>query len=380
VKNITGIIPTGMTFVELRIGRKIVLVPFLLGPMGVGVSLSRLAAAFANEGGAGIISVVCIKEIWSKRLNYRVSNYEAVCFEIASARALSPKGVIGMNVMVAVQQDYESSIRAGVDMEIDFISIGAGLIGNLPIIDHPHKTHIAVIVSSAKAANIVLYRWKKNNWQEMGYELAAFIVEGPKAGGHLGFSIDQVDKPEFQLEVILPPIKKIAQENGNIPVIAAGGIFTRQDVIDIMALGADGVQMATRFLATDESDASYDYKMAIVNTTKPEDVIVSSGSPCGLPFRVVASSPMYQDFLEAKRPPRCDKGYLLRKDSEGKFTICSAKTNNVDFFDICNGLCTSADCNSNPEEKALYTAGANAYRVTKISTVKEILDELKGLT
>ncbi len=367
-----------INYPKLTIGRRELAWPFLLGPMGVGVSLSRLVAEFANQGGAGILSVVCLKEVWSQKLKYRVSTYEAVSFEVATARSLSPEGIIGLNVMVAVQQDYEDSIRAAVDMEIDFISIGAGLIGNLPIIDHPHQTAIAVIVSSAQAANIVVHRFNKNKWREMGYELAAFIVEGPLAGGHLGFKIDQVGKPEFQLEAILPPIKEIARANGDIPVIAAGGIYTRDDILNIMALGADGVQMATRFLATVESDGSYEYKMAIVNTTKPEDIIVSPGSPCGLPFRVVVSSPMYQTHLKAGRPTHCNKGYLLRKDETGKFTICGAKTDNKNFFCICNGLLSSAQYN--PEEEGLYTAGANAYRVTKISTVKEIMDELKGLT
>jgi len=362
---------------ELHIGKKTLLWPFLLGPMGVGVSLSRLVAAFANEGGGGILSIVCIREIWSQRLNYKVSTYEAVCFEIATARALSPNGVIGINIMVAVQQDYESAIKAAVDMEIDFISIGAGLIGSLPVIDHPHKTNIAVIVSSDRAANIVLHRFESNKWREMGYELAAFIVEGPKAGGHLGFKADQVEKPEYQLEVILPPIKELARTNGDIPVIAAGGIYTRDDISNIMTLGADGVQMATRFLATEESDATYNYKMAIVNTTKPEDIVVSSGSPCGLPFRVVVSSPMYQTHLKKGREPRCDKGYLLRKDGEGNFTVCGAKTDNEHFFCICNGLLASAGYN--PKEEGLYTAGANAYRIKEISTVKKIMDELKGL-
>ena len=370
---------TYSNYPRLTIGKKELAWPFLLGPMGVGVSLSRLAAEFANQGGAGILSVVCLREIWSNRLKYQVGTYEAVCCEIATARALSPNGVLGINVMVAVQQDYESSIRAAVDMEIDFISIGAGLISSLPVIDHPHKTNIAVIVSSDRAANIVLHRFANNNWRDLGYELAAFIVEGPKAGGHLGFKIDQVEKPEFQLEVILPPIKKIAQANGNIPVIAAGGIYTREDILNIMSLGADGVQMATRFLATVESDASTDYKMAVINTLRPEDVVVSSGSPCGLPFRVLGNAPMFLTHLRAGRKPRCDKGYLLHKDSAGKFTLCGAKTNNRDFFCICNGLLTSAGHNNNPEEEGLYTAGANAYRVTKISTVKEILDELKGL-
>jgi len=362
----------------LLISNKILSFPLFLGPMGVGVSLSRLVAAVANEGCAGILSVVCLKEIWSQKLNYQVSTYQAVCFEIATARLLSPKGVIGINVMVAVQQDYSDSIKAAVDMKIDFISIGAGLIGNLPVIDHPHKTAIVVIVSSAKATNIVLYRFLKNNWNDLGYNLAAFIVEGPLAGGHLGFTIDQVAKKEFSLEHILPEVKKIAKENGNIPVIAAGGIYTRHDILKIMAIGADGVQMATRFLVTEESDASYEYKMSVINTVKPEDIIVSPGSPCGLPFRVLLNSPMYQTHLKAGRKARCDKGYLLRKDANGIFSICGAKTDNKNFFCICNGLLSSAGYN--PKEEPLYTAGANAYRVNEISTVKQIINELKGFT
>lgn len=362
---------------QLVIGGKKLLFPLLQGPMGVGVSLKDMVAEVAREGGAGIISVVCLKEIWSKKLSYRVSTYEAICFEIASTRAKCPDGVIGMNVMWAVQRDYEDSIRAGVDMEIDFITIGAGLIGSLPVIDHPHKTLIVVIVSSAKAANIVVYRFEKNKWRDLGYELAGFIVEGPLAGGHLGFNIDQIEKPEFQLEVIVPEVKKIAQASGDIPVIAAGGIYTRDDILNIMALGADGVQMATRFLVTKESAASDEYKLAVVQATS-DDIIVSSGSPCGLPIRIINKSPMYQTHLKSGRPSRCDKGYLLRKDAEGNFTICGAKTFIDKFFCICNGLLASIKYNSNPLEEDLYTVGTNAYRITEISTVKKIMDELKG--
>ena len=363
---------------QLSIGGKKLSFPLLLGPMGVGVSLAKLVSAVAHEGGAGTLSVVALKEIWSQKLSYQVTTYEAVSFEIATTRALCPKGVIGLNVMVAVQRDYEDSIRAGVDMKIDFISIGAGLIHSLPVIDHLHKTAIAVIVSSAKAANVVLYRFEKNKWRDLGYELAALIVEGPKAGGHLGFNIEQLDKPECQLEVILPEVKKIALANGNIPVIAAGGIYTRADIIKVVSLGADGVQMATRFLVTEDSAASDNYNRAVIQATKPEDIIVSSGSPCGLPFRVVVSSPMYQTYLQAGRAPRCDKGYLLRKDENGKFTVCGAKSDNKKFFCICNGLLSSIGYTSNPQEEALYTAGANAYRITEMTTVKKIMDELKG--
>jgi len=361
---------------ELIIGNKKLSFPLILGPMGVGVSLSDLVAAVANEGGAGTLSIVGIREIWSQKLGRSVSTYDAVTFEIEAARSLSPKGVIGINVMVAVQRDYEDSIKAAVDMEIDYISIGAGLIGSLPIIDHPHKTAIAVIVSSDRAANIILRRWKNNHWREMDYDLAAFIVEGPLAGGHLGFSIAQVTKPEYQLEAILPSIKKLAEDNGNIPVIAAGGIYNRDDILSIMSLGADGVQMATRFLVTEESAASQAYKMAVINTTEPEGIIVSRGSPCGLPFRVLVNSPMYQTYLKAGRPLKCDEGYLLRKDLAGKYTVCLAK-DGYKFFCICNGLLASAGYNDKEED--LYTGGANAYRCNEITTVKKIMNELKGL-
>lgn len=365
------------SYPKIIINNKELAFPLFLGPMGVGVSGYGLVAAVTNEGGAGILSVVGMKKVWSLRLNRPVTNYEAIVLEIAAARALSPQGLIGVNVMMAVQIDFESSIRACVDSKVDFISIGAGLISNLPKIDYPHQTNIAVIVSSDRAAKIVLHRWKTNNWEALGYKLIALIVEGPKAGGHLGFSLEQIDSPEYQLEAILPSIIKIAKENGHLYVIAAGGIYTREDILDAIALGVDGVQMATRFLATVESDASYDYKMAIVNATKPEDIIVSSGSPCGLLFRVVVSSPMYQTFLRAGRLPHCDKGLLLRKDAAGHFTICPAKTDNLNFFCICNGLLASRGVN--PLEEALYTAGTNAWRVKRISTAKEIMDELKGV-
>ncbi|TSD02327.1 MAG: 2-nitropropane dioxygenase [Parcubacteria group bacterium Athens0714_26] len=362
---------------SLKIGNKIVPVPIVLGPMGAGVSLAELVASVANEGGAGILSVVCIRKIWSDRLNRAVSTYEAVGLEIQKTRELSPNGVIGMNVMVAVQRDYQDSIRSAIDNKIDFITIGAGLIGDLPVMDYPHETFIAVIVSSARALSIIIEKWKRNKWAEQGYKLAAAIFEGDKAGGHLGFKADQIGKPEYSMEALLPEIKKVAQANGNFPVIAAGGIFTNQDILDVIALGADGVQMATRFMATKESSASDAYKQAVIETNSPDDIIVSSGSPCGLLFRVLANSPMYKTHLLAGRPPLCDKGFLLRRDANGKYTICPAKNNNKDFFCICNGL--GASCGHNIGEEDLYTGGANAYRITRIETVKEVMNELKGL-
>jgi nitronate monooxygenase len=143
-----------------------------------------------------------------------------------------------------------------------------------------------------------------------------------------------------------------------------------------MGMGADGVQMGTRFLATEESSATEAYKQAVISATD-DDIVVAHrpGSPCGLPFRVIKQSPMYVSALQRKRTPKCDKGYVLMKDTDGKFTICPAKESNENHFCICNGLLSSSGYNPDKEE-ALYTVGTNASRVDKILSVKTLMDEL----
>jgi len=361
---------------KLIIGKKELVVPIILGGMGVGVSMAGLAAAVANEGGAGTLPAVCLSGIWSQRLGFPVSAYDAVSAEIALARVLSPKGVIGINVMVAVLQDYEDSIRAAVASDIDYISIGAGLIKYLPVIKEAHQTPILVIVSSDRAAKIAIHRFKKNEWPEQGYYLAGLIVEGPKAGGHLGFEIDEIDKDEFQLEAILPKVIEIAKANGNIPVIAAGGIFTREDILYFLDLEVQGVQIATRFLGAKGVGIPKAYTEAVLATTEPGDIIVVLGSPCNMPFRVLKSSPMYQSFLKGEHKIHCNMGYLLRKDDNEEYTKCFAKDDRDNFFCICNGL--SAAYGMKPTEEPIFTGGANTHRVRE-SFVKEIMDEYKGI-
>ena len=163
---------------------------------------------------------------------------------------------------------------------------------------------------------------------------------------------------------------------GDIPVIVAGGIYTHEDIVRFMDMGADGVQMGTRFLATEESSATEEYKQSVIRA-KDEDIVVAHrpGSPCGLPFRVIKQSPMYVSSLKRKRTPKCDKGYVLMKDAEGNYTICPAKDDNENYFCICNGLLSSAGYNSDKEE-ALYTVGTKASLVDKIVSVKTLMDEL----
>ena len=204
------------------------------------------------------------------------------------------------------------------------------------------------------------------------------MLEGPLAGGHLGFKFDEIGLPSNTLEALLPPVKDMARRYGDFPVIAAGGIFTHEDIVSILRQGADGVQMGTRFLATEESSATDAYKQAVVNARR-DDILVTRepGSPCGLPFRVLKQSPMFRAALERKRKPACNKGYVLLKDGDGRFTRCLAKEDSGQYFCICNGLLSSAGYNPEDEEP-LYTVGSNADRVERVVPVKALMDELRG--
>jgi len=341
--------------------------------MGVGVSLHPLARAVANEGGVGIVSSACLDRLVSKRTGKKHNTYEATYEEISLAK--TSQGFVGINIMVALVRDYENSVRASIDAGADFIISGAGLPLGLPAIQPPKDTALIPIVSSARALELICKKWER-----LGYRPDAVVLEGPLAGGHLGFKMDQIDLESNKLENLLPPVKDMAIKYGDFPVIVAGGIYTHADIVRFIRMGANGVQMGTRFLATEESSATPLYKKAVVEATE-EDIVVADkpGSPCGLPFRVIKQSPMYQSSLRKLRAPKCDKGYVLLKDSEGKFTRCPAKESNENHFCICNGLLSSAGYNSEKEE-SLYTVGTNASRIDKIVSVKTVMDELTGKT
>ncbi|HET9594104.1 MAG TPA: nitronate monooxygenase [Anaeromyxobacteraceae bacterium] len=351
-------------------GKKIA-VPIVQGGMGVGVSLHPLAGAVAREGGLGIVSSAAIDRVVSRRLGRKVDTYEAVREEVAAAR--SQGGFAGINIMVALQRDFADSVRGAIDAGADAIISGAGLPTSLPAVQDPRDTALIPIVSSARALEVICKKWEK-----LGYRPDAVVLEGPLAGGHLGFKFDEVDLPSNALEVLLPQVKDTARKHGDFPVIAAGGIFTHDDIVSFLRQGANGVQMGTRFLATCESSADDAYKRAVVNATR-EDIFVaqSPGSPCGLPFRVLRKSPMFVSALGGKRKPRCDKGYVLLKDAQGRFSRCLAKEDGDHYFCICNGLLSSAGYNPEDEEP-LYTVGSNAYRVESVVPVKTLMDELRG--
>ena len=340
--------------------------------MGVGVSLYPLASAVAAEGGVGIVSSAVLDRLLTKRYNKKFNAYEAAYAEVSLAK--SKGGVAGINIMVAIMRDYEASVKGAIDAGADMIISGAGLPLSLPSIAKPKDTALVPIISSARALEIICRKWERQ-----GYRPDAAVLEGPLAGGHLGFQLDQIDREENRLENLLPPVKDVAKKYGDFPIIVAGGIYTHEDIKYFLELGADGVQMGTRFLATVESSATDEYKKAVVMARK-EDIVVADnpGSPCGLPFRVLKYSPMYVEALARKRPPKCNKGYVLMKDSEGRLTRCQARESNESSFCICNGLLSSAGYNPD-KENPLYTVGTNAYRVDRIMSVKELMDELKGI-
>lgn len=350
-------------------------VPIIQGGMGIGVSLSPLVSAVGREGGLGIISSAALDRLVSKRLGKKILTYEAVKREIADAKELANGGLIGINIMVAIVRDYEDTVRAAIDAGVNVIISGGGLPLHLPGIKDPGNTALIPIVSSARALELICKKWER-----LGYRPDAVVLEGPLAGGHLGFKFSEIYLESNRLENLLTPVKEMAIKYGDFPVIVAGGIFSHADIVRFLALGANGVQMGTRFLATEESSASHAYKRAVVDSLR-EDITIAEKprSPCGMPFRVLRKSPMFTEALRNLRQPRCDKGYVLFKDKDGLFTRCDAKESNESSFCVCNGLLSSAGYNSE-EEKPLYTVGSNAFRVEEISSVKKLMDELKGIT
>jgi nitronate monooxygenase len=359
------------TLPSLKIKGKTITSPIIQGGMGVGVSLAPLASAVAREGGIGIISSAALDRLVSRRTGKTMNTYEAVYAEISLAKSTS--GFVGINIMVALQQDYEASVKGAIDAHADVIISGAGLPLNLPVIKDPGDTALIPIVSSARALELICKKWER-----VGYRPDAVVLEGPLAGGHLGFRFDQLGLDSNRLETLFPLVKEAALEHGGFPVIVAGGIFTHDDIVKFIRMGADGVQMGTRFLVTDESSATQAYKRAVIEAKK-EDILIaeSPGSPCGLPFVVIKSSPMFLSTINGTRKPKCDKGYVLTRDKNGRYTQCNAQTDNKGYFCICNGLLSSAgEC---PQEEPLYTVGLNGYRIDKTTNVKELMDELKGI-
>lgn len=346
----------------LKIGDLIASVPVIQGGMGVGISLSSLAGAVAAEGGVGIISTA---QIGFREPDYDANplaaNLRAIGKEIRKAKEISKGGIVGVNIMVATQK-YEEYVKAAVAAGVDLIISGAGLPVNLPELVGKAKTKIAPIVSGVKSAQVIMRYWLKK------YDRVPdlVVIEGPKAGGHLGFSLEQLNDPVFlaeydeEIKRIIAHVKQAGGEKGKeIPVVVAGGIYTRDDYEHAMALGADGVQMGTRFVTTVECDASDVYKQTYIDAT--EDDIILVKSPVGMPGRAIRNSFMERAAQERIPHGKCHMCVSTCKPGETPYCITDA-------------LLNAADGNV---EEALLFCGTNACRASRLETVKEIMNEFR---
>ncbi|MCT4597985.1 MAG: nitronate monooxygenase [Vallitalea sp.] len=347
-----------MKIPKLKIGDLDIKIPIIQGGMGIGVSKSSLASAVANEGGVGIISGVQIGYLEPDFLtNTLEANKRALSKEIKKAKKLSPTGIIGVNLMVAMK-NYKELVKTAIKEKIDIIISGAGLPIDLPKLVKESTTKIIPIVSSGKAARIILKKWEKSNRLP-----DAIIVEGAKAGGHLGFKAkDLVDKTNESLEEIVKDVISLVKPyekeyDKNIPVIAAGGIIDGNDIAKMLSIGAKGVQMGSRFVATYECDASTSFKEAYINSSQNDICLIKS--PVGLPGRAIKNS-----FIN-----KTENGRIPVK----KCFACLSHCNPADTpYCISQALIDSVQ-----GEEGLIFAGERACEIHKIISVNTLINELK---
>ncbi|MFO7867742.1 MAG: nitronate monooxygenase family protein [Bacteroidales bacterium] len=344
---------------SIHIGDLTIKVPIIQGGMGIAVSLSNLAAAVANEGGVGVISAVGIGMTEPNyRKHYKESNKVALRKEIQKARAKT-SGILGVNVMMAVS-DFDDLLHVAVDEEIDIAFIGAGLFLKDPSVFEKSHTKFVPKVSSVRVANLIFSYWDK----KYNRVPDAIVVEGNLCGGHIGFAKDEIFADPEALNSIIPEVVKIVkpyeQKYGiEIPVIAAGGIYSGKEMYDIMQLGANGVKMGTRFVTSTECDVSDEFKQAYISCT--EDDIVIIDSPVGMPGRVISNDFVKDIIQDKKKPVNCPWQCLKTCDYRNVPFCISEALFNAAKGDLDNGFCF---------------AGSNAYRAKEIQSVKSIFDEV----
>jgi len=349
-----------MKLPSLKIGDLVARLPIIQGGMGVGVSGSKLAAAVAKAGGVGVISGV--------QIGYREPDFEtntleanvrALKKELKAAREMSPEGIIGVNLMVAITH-YDEMVQACIDGGADLIISGAGLPMNLPKLVEGSSIKIAPIVSSGKAASLIIKNWTKKYSRIPDL----VVVEGPLAGGHLGFKREELEEDTMRplediVKEVIEAVKEFEAEYGRkIPVVAAGGVYTGEDIARFINLGAAGVQMGTRFVATEECDASPKYKQAYLDSEKEDIKIIIS--PVGMPGRAIRNK-LIKSVEDHRIPPqRCYN--------------CIKKCNPKDTpYCISKALIEAVKGNV---EEGLVFVGSNAYRLEKIVSVEELMNEL----
>lgn len=349
-----------MDIKPLKIGNLVARLPIIQGGMGIGVSLSNLAAAVTKAGGIGVISAA---QIGFKEKDFETNPFEANIralkehIKIAKEKAL--QGIIGVNIMVAMEH-YEEYVKAAIDAGADLIISGAGLPSALPKVAKDSKAKLAPIVSSLKAAKVILKMWDRHDKTTPDL----LVIEGPKAGGHLGFKKEELQDENMDYDKIIVDIINEVKTyedkyEKSIPVVVAGGVFHGKDIAKYLKLGAAGVQMATRFVTTEECDAHINYKNAYINA-KLEDIMIVQ-SPVGMPGRAIKNK-----FIN-----QVEEGGVKVTKCYNCISHCNPKTTP---YCITKALINAA--NGNVEEALLF-CGESAHKVDRIITVDELMKELE---
>src|SRR5574344_2112792 len=345
---------------ELKIGNLVAHYPIVQGGMGVGISLHRLASAVANEGGLGVISAAGLGLL---NLN-KIQSYTEACIygleqEIKAAKEKT-KGIIGVNIMVAMT-NYADMVKTAIKEKADVIFSGAGLPLSLPSYLKPgSETKLVPIVSSARATRIICSNWTS----KYNYFPDAVVLEGPKAGGHLGYKLDQINSEEYSIEhnipLVLQELDSWKQKAGrDIPLIVGGGIYTGEDINKSIKAGASAVQTGTRFVTTQEYDASTEFKNSYINASKEDITIIKS--PVGMPGRAIKNSFLESVAKGEKHPKNCAYHCIKTCDSVNSpycimIALLNAYKGNI--------------------EKGFCFVGSYVYRATKILTVHDVFEEL----
>jgi len=332
--------------------------PVVQGGMGVGISRWKLAGSVAAAGGVGTLAAQGLGRVSDLHRPEAAKKWidphgvETLAHEVRAAKKrANGNGLVAVNVMVAISH-YHELVRSAVEAGADAIVVGAGLPMDLPDTVGAADVALIPIVSSARALRSICRYWDI----EYGRRPDAVVVEGPKAGGHLGYKEEQLDDPAFQLEAVVPQVADIAASFGSFPVIAAGGVWDHVDAARLAQHGASAVQLGTRFVATDECDVHPHYKQLMVNAT--DDDLVVMRTPVGMPGRVLRT-PLIErllakDFDRFKCHFRC-------------LSICDA--HKVSYC-IADHLIAAAE--GDPD--GFFFAGVNASRVERIESVAEVLD------